>query len=63
MNDINKLIISQTNTSYQLLQIKKKLDWILTDPERFRLRVKRQKKLIELKKVQDEVLTLFNKII
>lgn len=62
MKTINELIIEQTNISYQLLTIKKKLDWVLNDPKRFKLRVKAQKKLIKFNKIQEEIKEIFNNI-
>ena len=56
-------IREQTNTSYILNDIQTKLEGILSDPERFELRVKKQKALIALKQAQKEVYDKFNNII
>ncbi len=53
-------IRNQTNESYKLNDIQGKLDWILSDKERFALRVKKQKALIALKVAQKEVYDKYN---
>ena len=56
-------IREQTNTSYQLVEMKKQLEGIINDSERFKLRVKIQKKLIEFNEAQKKVKDLVNNIL
>lgn len=55
-------IRNQTNLSYQLNDIQSKLEGVISDPERFKLRVKKQKALIALREAQNEVYNLYNNV-
>ena len=56
-------IREQTNTSYQLVEMKQRLEGIINDSERFKLRIKIQKKLIEFNEAQKKVKDLVNNIL
>ena len=56
-------IIEQNNLCYQLLYIKGKLNWIVSDPERFRLTQQYRQKKTRLKEVVSEVKNLFDEIL
>jgi hypothetical protein len=56
-------IREQTNTSYQLVEMKQRLEGIINDSERFKLRVKIQKKLIEFNEAQKKVKDLVTNIL
>lgn len=58
----NEAIRNQTNLSYQLNDIQSKLEGVISDPERFKLRVKKQKALIALREAQNEVYNLYNNV-
>ena len=56
-------IIEQTNLSYQLLEIKNKLNWVISDAERYKLTQKARLKASRLKEVQKEVQNLIINIL
>ncbi len=56
-------IREQSNLSYQLLEIKNKLNWVISDAERYRLTQKARLKASRLKEVQKEVQNLIINIL
>ena len=61
MKDINELTRETNYTMLQLLENKRKLDRCVSDPELFKLRIKKQQLIFKLKRLQEEVLREFNK--